>query len=57
MMDLMQLQLEVCKQIKTLPLSSTAAGSGHVAVEGVDVQSCSGICNQLKHFNIEVSTN
>jgi hypothetical protein len=50
-MDLMQLQLEVCGQTKTVSLRSTA-DSGHW--EGVDDLSCSGVCNQLKHFTIEV---
>ena len=50
MIDLMQLQVEVCGQTKTLPLSSTAS-SGQ---EEVDNYSCSGICNRLKHFIVEV---
>lgn len=61
MIDLMQLQLEVCGQAKTLPLSSTTANSSDQCSQEQGAldnsMSCFGVCNQLKHFIVEVQIN
>ena len=49
MRDLMQLQLEVCGQIKTIPLSNSGSDLEEMG------RGCSvGVCNQLKHLIVEV---